>query len=220
MDSQVRVASLDRFLDFRAAYAKFGDAAQQSLLTVEMEIRRMLDWLEKDQVAYWKAEIRRREEKLNEAKAALHRKRITATFGNVAQDTDEIVAVRRAKDRLEAAEAKLKTVKQWHLIIEQEIQEYRPPAQQLANVLEADVPKALSSLDRMMDSIEGYLNVAVSTSAPAAATSTVEGLDSAAVTPVAPANEGAADVPDDPNSAVEGATETVDDPNAETEGAA
>lgn len=220
MDSQVRVASLDRFQDFRAAYAKFGDAAQQALLTVEMEIRRMLDWLEKDQVAYWKGEIRRREEKLNEAKAALHRKRITATFGNVVQDADEIVAVRRAKERLEQAEAKLKTVKQWCLIIEQEIQEYRPPAQVLANVIDADVPKALSSLDRMMDAIEGYLNVAPATAGPAATTSAVEGLDSAALTPPPPANEGVTDVAEAAGAATEGVSETATDPTAETEGAA
>jgi hypothetical protein len=222
MDSQVRVASLDRFRDFRAAYAKFGDAAQQALLTVEMEIRRMLDWLAKDQVAYWKGEIRRREEKLNEAKAALHRKRITATFGNVVQDADEIVAVRRAKEKLEAAEAKLKLVKQWYLIVEQEVQEYRPPAQQLANVLEADVPKALSSLDRMMDSIEGYLNVVPQSSEPTAVTSVVEGLDSAsaAAPKVDPAKEGVTETAQDAHAATEGATEVIDDPNAETEGAA
>lgn len=220
MDSQVRVTSLDRFRDFRAAYAKFGDAAQQALLTVEMEIRRMLDWLEKEQVAYWKGEIRRREEKLNEAKAALHRKRITATFGNVVQDADEIVAVRRAKTRLEQAEAKLKLVKQWQLVLEQEIQEYRPPAQQLANVIDADVPKALSSLDRMTDAIEGYLNVAPAMAGPAAQAGTVEGLDSAALTPPPPTNEGVAETAEDAGAATEGMSETAIDPNAETEGAA
>src|SRR4029078_4340407 len=98
--------------EFGASYAKFGGAARQALLGVELEIRRMLDWLEKDQVAFWKAEIRRREEKVNEAKAALHRKRIAATFGHVVSDTDEIVALRKAKARLEEAETKLKLVKQ------------------------------------------------------------------------------------------------------------
>jgi hypothetical protein len=160
MDSQARVASLDRVQDFRAAYAKFGDAARQALLGVELEIRRMLDWLEKDQVAFWKAEIRRREEKVNEAKAALHRKRITATFGHVVSDTDEIVALRKAKARLEEAEEKLKLVKQWYLLIEQEVNEYRGPSQTLGNLLDADVPRALASLDRTLATIEGYLQIA------------------------------------------------------------
>lgn len=97
MDSQARVGSLDVFQDVRAAYAKFGDSGRNALIAVDLEIRRMLDWLEKDQVGYWKGEIRRREEKLNEAKTALHRKRITATFGNVAADSEEILMVRRRK---------------------------------------------------------------------------------------------------------------------------
>src|SRR5438552_7194239 len=124
MDSQARVASLDRVQEFRTAYAKFGDAARQGLLTVEIEIRRMLDWLEKDQVAFWKAEIRRREEKVNEAKAALHRKRITAAFGHTVGDTDELVALRKAQARLQEAEEKMKAVKQWYLVVEQEVNEY------------------------------------------------------------------------------------------------
>lgn len=159
MDSQVRVASLDRFQDFRTAYAKFGDAARNVLIGVDIEIRRMLDWLEKDQVSFWKGEIRRREEKVNEAKAALHRKRITATFGNVASDTDELVALRKAQARLEQAEAKLKGVKHWYEVIEQEIVEYRGPSQQLGNLLDADVPRAVTSLDRMMHAIESYLSI-------------------------------------------------------------
>jgi len=213
MDSQVRVASFDRFQDFRAAYAKFGDGATQALLTVDLEIRRMLDWLAKDQVAYWKGEIRRREEKLNEAKAALHRKRITATFGNVAQDTDEIVAVRRAQARLEAAEAKLKAVKHWYQVVEQEVTEYRGPAQALANVLEADVPRALSSLDRMMDSLESYLNVvapsSASTSGVAAST------DADVPTAVTAAEASAASA-----AQAEGKTVDAKDATAEQEGAA
>lgn len=160
MDSQARVGSLDVFQDFRSAYAKFGDAGRNALIAVDLEIRRMLDWLEKDQVAFWKAEIRRREEKLNEAKTALHRKRITATFGNVAADSEEILMVRRAQAKLEQAEAKLKEVKQWYLTVEQEVSEYRGPSQQLANVLDGGVPRALSALDRMADAVEAYLSVA------------------------------------------------------------
>ncbi|MGC3971035.1 MAG: hypothetical protein QM775_27975 [Pirellulales bacterium] len=111
-------------------------------------------------MAYWKAEIRRREEKLNEAKTALHRKRITATFGNVAADSEEILMVRRAQAKLEQAEAKLKEVKQWYLTVEQEVSEYRGPSQQLGNALDSHIPRALSSLDRAADAVEAYLAVA------------------------------------------------------------
>jgi len=166
MDSQARVASLDRVAEFRSAYAKFGDSARQVLLGVDLEIRRMLEWLEKDQVAYWKGEIRRREEKLNEAKGALHRKRITAAFGNTVGDTDEIIQVRKAKARLEEAEEKLKAVKQWAVIVEQEVTEYRAPAQVLGNILDGDVPRALASLERTLQTLESYVQTSLPAGAP------------------------------------------------------
>jgi hypothetical protein len=176
MDSQVQVGSLDVFRDFRAVYSKFGDSARNALVAAELEIRRMLDWLEKDQVAYWKAEIRRRDEKVNEAQTALHRKRITAAFGNVAADSEEILMLRRAQAKLAQAEEKLKEVKQWFITVEQAVQEYRGPVQQLGNILDSGVPKALASLDRMTDTIEGYLQVAAPT-AGAEASAATAGLD-------------------------------------------
>jgi len=159
MDSQASVGSVDAFRDFRAAFVKFGDASRNALIAVDIEIRRMLDWLEKDQGAYWKNEIRRREEKLNEAKAALHRKRITATFGNAVSDSEEILMVRRAQAKLEHAENKLKEVKQWYLTVEQAVNEYRGPAQLFGSALDAGVPRGLSALDRMAEIIESYLAV-------------------------------------------------------------
>lgn len=166
MDSQAQVGSVEVFRDFRAVYSKFGDSARNALVAAELEIRRMLDWLEKDQVAFWKAEIRRREEKVNEAQTALHRKRITAAFGNIAADSEEILMLRRAQAKLAQAEDKLKLVKQWYITVEQEVQEYRGPVQQLSNLLDSSMPLALTSLDRMTDVIESYLAIATPGSAP------------------------------------------------------
>ena len=45
MDSQARVGSLDVFQDVRSSYAKFGDSGRNALIAVDLEIRRMLDWL-------------------------------------------------------------------------------------------------------------------------------------------------------------------------------
>jgi hypothetical protein len=213
MDNQARVASLDRVQEFRSAYAKFGDAARQVLLGVDLEIRRMLDWLEKDQVAFWKGEIRRCEGKVNEAKAALHRKRITAAFGHTVGDTDEIVLLRKAQARLHAAEDKLKLVKQWQLVIEQEVNEYRGPAQMLGNVLDADVPRALGSLERSLTTLESYLQAA----APSAVETLGAEFTSAAMPPAG--SEAAAQAAAATAAAKEGVDGAADDEAADTEGA-
>jgi hypothetical protein len=210
MDTQARVASLDRVQEFRSAYAKFGEAARHAMLGVDLEIRRMLDWLEKDQVAFWKAEIRRREGKVNEAKAALHRKRITAAFGHTVGDTDELVAVRKAQARLQEAEEKLKLVKQWYLTVEQEVNEYRGPAQMLNNVLDADVPRALASLERSLVSLESYLQ----TAAPSAVESLGAEFSASAAMPAGSAASSAA-----VNAATEGAEPSPENAKPDTESA-
>ena len=126
----------------------------------------MLDWLEKDQVAFWKAEIRRREEKVNEAQTALHRKRITAAFGNIAADSEEILMLRRAQAKLAQAEDKLSSSSSGTSPSNKKCREYRGPVQQLSNLLDSSVPLALTSLDRMTDVIESYLAIATPGSAP------------------------------------------------------
>jgi hypothetical protein len=213
MDSQVRVASLDAFQEFRAAYAKFGERSQHALTLVDVEIQRMLEWLGTEMVAFWKAEIRRREDKVNEAKAALHRKRITARFGETAADSEEVHLVRKAQARMHDAEEKLKLVKHWYLVIEQEVTEYRGPSQQLKNVLDASVPRALAGLDRMFEVLESYLAVAPPGADAVAAAFSAAGTDPAVV---AAASEGTTKDAAGPGNADEatGAEDGVD-----TEGA-
>jgi len=211
MDSQVRVASLDAFREFRAAYAKFAERSQHALTQVDVEIRRMLDWLGSEQVAFWKAEIRRREDKLNEAKGALHRKRITAAFGNTAADSEEVHQVRKAQARLHEAEAKIKLVKHWHLVIEQEVTEYRGPSQQFKNLLDSAAPRALASLDRMFEVLESYLAVAPPSAEAVQAAFAAAGTDPAVVAAVA---EGVQADPQPAAGADESPTET-DETDAE-----
>jgi hypothetical protein len=159
---------------------------------------------------------------VNVAKAALHRKRITATFGHVVSDTDEIVLLRKAKARLEEAEAKLKLVKQWYLLIEQEVNEYRGPSQTLGNLLDADVPRALASLDRALNTLESYLQTATPT---AESTLGVDFSSSAATggpnsaTSGTTAAEAASEAAAAQASAVEGLEGPKNDERVDTEGA-
>jgi hypothetical protein len=212
MDSQVRVASLDAFQEFRAAYAKFAERSQHAMTQVDVEIRRMLDWLGSEQVAYWKAELRRREDKLNEAKGALHRKRITAAFGHTAADSEEVHQVRKAQARLHEAEEKIKLVKHWYLVIEQEVSEYRGPSQQLKNLLDSAVPRALASLDRMFEVLESYLAVAPPGAEAISAAFAAAGTDPAVV---AAAAEGVQADPQAAACADEAAAEAEDETDVE-----
>jgi hypothetical protein len=160
------VGSLEALKDFRAALCRFIKDAGDSLLTVDLELRRALEWLHLDRPKFWQAEIRRREEAVLHAKADLSRARTTAMFGNTAGCTDQKVALRRAQARLQEAEEKLVTVRRWSMTLEREVEDYRGPSQQLSNLLEAELTAAVAQLDQLIDALEAYLSLEAPSTAP------------------------------------------------------
>jgi hypothetical protein len=173
MNEAANVRSVDAIRDFRQAVVKFRDQASQALASVDVEIQRTLDWLGHDQLKFWKEEIRRREDGVNEAKMDLHRCQLSKNAaGETPACSDQKVALAKAKKRLVEAEEKIEKVRQWLLIIEQEISEYKGPSQQLANTIDAILPKSISVLDRKLASLEAYLNTAApAVEAPVASSS-------------------------------------------------
>jgi hypothetical protein len=153
------VGSLDAIRDFRGALCRFIKDAGDSLLAVDLELRRAQEWLQLDRPRYWQAEVRRREEDVLHAKADLSRARTTAMFGNAAGCTDQKIALRRAQARLEEAKEKLVTVRRWAMLLEREAEDYKGPSQQLSNLLEADLVAAVAQLDQSITALEAYLSL-------------------------------------------------------------
>lgn len=156
MSPQARVFSIDALRDFRGTYARFGEEVGKALVAVELEIQRTRDWLETDQLGFWVAQVRVCEEKVNEAKNDLSRARISAMFDEPARCTDQVVALRKAQARLEYVQDKVKVVKHWIQVVEQEVIEYRGIAQQLSNFTEGNLPRALALLERMVGALDAY----------------------------------------------------------------
>lgn len=157
MNESAHVRNLDALADAKAALASFRSQAGQGLLASDLEIRRMLEWLSHDQTAYWKAEIRRREDQVTHAKADLNRARIAAVFGDTPQCADQQLALKKAICRLEDARDKLKSVGRWLRVLETEAGDYRGPAQQLQLTLDAHLVQAGELLDRLLLTLEGYV---------------------------------------------------------------
>ena len=160
MSSGAKVRSIDTLCEFRVAMSNFGCAASQSMAAVEVEIRRTLDWLKHDQVKFWQQEVRRREDAVGEARQDLSRCLIsTSAGGTQASCTDQKVALEKAKKRLDQAREKVEIVRRWGQIVEQEVGDYRGPAQQLTTMLDADMPRAMALLARKIQALEEYANL-------------------------------------------------------------
>jgi hypothetical protein len=170
--SSANVRSIHMLHDFRASLVSFREDSGQALGAVEVEIRRMLDWLTHDQLKYWQSEIRRREDVVGECRADLNRCLMSTASEGVPSCSDQKKALEKAKRRLTEAQEKLEKVKQWSRIVEQEVSEYRGPAQSLNNLLDADVPQALALLDRKIVILEAYADMLPGGGGPATASST------------------------------------------------
>ena len=163
MFDKAHVGSITVLDEFHAALAKFAHDAKQALITLDLEIRRAVDWIRIDRAQHWANEVRRSYEAVARAKDDLHR---CITFKSTEHFTpsciDEKKALQRAQERLRTAEEKVEAVKRWSRQLQHELNEYIGRLTQFHAVLDGDVPDAMALLGRMQQSLERY----VTTTAP------------------------------------------------------
>jgi hypothetical protein len=156
--ARARIQSVEALKDVKAALAEFTEAVTQILTSVDADINRVSQWLSQDRPAYWKAEIRRREDEVARAQSAIMRKRIIAA-PEPASVVEEQKALDRARRRLAAAQKKLENVRRWAPIWEREALLYKTACRGLAEAVHRDMPGAAARLDSMMESLDVYLSM-------------------------------------------------------------
>ncbi len=75
MAQSAKVLSIQALKDFRVALVTFTEEARNALGGVDMELKRMRDWLERDQLSYWQMQVKRRHEAMMMARTELFRRR-------------------------------------------------------------------------------------------------------------------------------------------------
>jgi hypothetical protein len=158
MSQSARVTSIEGLGEFRTALCSFGDEAKEALVSVDMELRRSTDWLH-DQLKFWQAAVKKQEHVVAEAKILLNRKKISRVFGRKPDTTQEEEDVRKAVGKLRAAEEKVEHCRRWGPQLQHAIGEYEGPARQLSTILEAELPKTVAALDRMVEALEAYVRL-------------------------------------------------------------
>ena len=87
------VRSLDALRDARYALAEFRTTVRLALQEASSEVHRTLWWLEHDQLTHWKAQIKRRERLLQDARTELNRAQIAAMDSQVTEPLELILLV-------------------------------------------------------------------------------------------------------------------------------
>jgi hypothetical protein len=164
MSTQADVHSIDSLKEFRVALALFSEEALSALGSVDMEVRRTIQWLQHDRREYWQQQIKRRREQVAQAKAEVFRRKLAKTSDYTPAMSEQKELLRRAEASLQDAETRAALVKKWEPALQQAALEYRASTRRISNFASGDVPRAAALLDRLIDALEGYLRVALPSS--------------------------------------------------------
>ena len=112
MGKAARVSSVDAIVQFRAWLVEYNDRSRQALMDGQMEVQRTIMWLENEQLYYWKNQIHKREQRMEEARSEWYRARLGVPEMRT-NTSSERMAYQKAENRLLEAKQKLDHVKQW-----------------------------------------------------------------------------------------------------------
>lgn len=205
MSSSVKVTSLEELRDFAVAVAAFVDQANDALLAVDLETRRFVDWIRCEQPRRWHQARQQCNDEVAQANAALVRKKLRKMDdGREPDTTEELKALRKAKQKLEYVEEKIAQTRKWGKLIDQPVNEYIGQARQLGVLLEGDPPSILRFLRAAIAGIESYIDVEAPRTAEALGVEGASSVARATASEADPAGgEPAAPSKDEPKEAVE-----------------
>ena len=172
MADGARVHSLDALKQLREMLVVYGESCQDALGATNLEIRRSQDWIANQQKV-WQRRVRELEEEVNKTKNDLMVRKHWSQGGKGPGYTEQEIAFRRAKQRLEEAQEKVENCKKWTRQLPQAITEYRGPAGQLGGMVATHLKHSIVILDRRIAALEAYVAITHSdmseSAAPAAA---------------------------------------------------
>ena len=162
MSSQADVRSVEALKDLRVAVALFAEDTLSALGSVDMEVKRTVQWLQHDRRAYWQDQIKRRREQVASARAEVFRRRLAKTAENSPAHSEQKELLRKAEAGLRDAETRAAMVKAWEPALQQAALEYRAAVQRIKSMAAGDAPRAMAALERMIEALEAYARVAPS----------------------------------------------------------
>ncbi|NBW95221.1 MAG: hypothetical protein EBR28_00455 [Planctomycetia bacterium] len=201
MSTQADVKSLDTLAFVKAALAAYAHESAGALDEIELEGRKAVDYITVDQAAFWKAEVRRCNDLVNQAIKDLEHCRAFKKVGdNQPSCAEEKKALEKARAKLARAERKAEAVRRWTPVVLQQFRETCVRLVHFREVVDVDCPKAIARVERMLRSLEAYGQL----SGPRPDSTDAAGGSAAAVTrqiEEAPSGTSAAPVVDDAGAA-------------------
>jgi hypothetical protein len=157
MAQSADVRSLEALQDFHAALCVFRTDAMESLSSVELNIRRAVDWMA-EQSNFWQRAIKAADEEVFQAKQELSMRKFPGWSGRPPDTTVQEENLRKARAKLAYAQEKLEVTRRWMTKFPAQVSEaYEGPSRHLGATLETDLPRGLAMLERRIVALEEYL---------------------------------------------------------------
>ncbi len=146
------VSSTEAIERFRARLIVYRDKVKPLLADAADEVSRTREWL-LDRRRFWEFEVRRRKQKLDEARQAL----FSARFSSLREvKAAEQQAVHRAEKALADAESKFATIRRWTSAFEQQVGPMVKQVEQLRTVNATTLTRAEEYLVRILGALDQY----------------------------------------------------------------
>lgn len=154
MSEQAKVRSVETLEFFRSALIVFISKARKAVHQAEDGVKRGRYWVEQEQFTHWTQEWKRRSRKLAQAQQEL----LTAKMSRF-QDSVMLQEklLRRAKQEVEEAEAKIKSLKKWSREYDRLFDPPQKGLKQLDDFLEHDMPRAVAWMEQALRALHAYL---------------------------------------------------------------
>ena len=153
------VHSLESIEAVRAALAAFRDEVEQALAMIDVEMRRVLDWLEHDRPPFWRKQLRNAHDGVTQARAALHCCLMYPINDERPSCYEERAELKKAEARLAYCDEKSERLRHWIREIRHESFEYEGRISQLKDIAEIDVPQATAILARLLARLQEYQSI-------------------------------------------------------------
>ncbi|HZQ38907.1 MAG TPA: hypothetical protein VFD32_23485 [Dehalococcoidia bacterium] len=165
MSFAANVRSIDALGAFRHALLRYRAEAEETLEGFDYFLARQLEWFA-DRVSHWQREVRRGREDVRSAELTLARFRAASINPEIpshlrpggAADRYE-TAVARCYQRLRDAEGHLASAKQWRKTLDQAVEAFRTEQYRFKDVLQENLPAALTMLEKKLATLAGYISV-------------------------------------------------------------
>jgi hypothetical protein len=151
------LTSIEVLRTFKVALEQFQADIESALISLELESRRPLEWIDQDRSRYWPAQTRKASDDLNSARINLERCEIAIRPDDKRSCYDEKKAYDNAKRRLRLCEQKVQIVRQWKMKLHKEVEEFLVQVSKLRWFMESDFQRSLAQLERMADAIDRYV---------------------------------------------------------------